>query len=304
MDCRAVFDDAGCAFLASTMLDGALHAMEDRPWGDYRGRPLTGQQRGRWLHGFGVQPGKRQGVRGYYREDFEPAWGSYGSRPSETVRTVRTVQSTVNVDGAIDGMDGSDGLDPPPADNFPVGALGTVAPEPAPPAPPAENDGRHPPANPSGFLKAPPPAAEDAMHDNAPETAPPKKADPTIEELHHHATAAGADLVLTAAGAPIWWYEADGSLHVAVEYPAEPGDPNPSGDSCSRCGRPWSAATGPGWCSRCDAGAEWDDDDRERRLRRLATDDLRGLAVSLVAQVGRDRELTIIRDELAHREVH
>ena len=85
------------------------------------------------------------------------------------------------------------------------------------------------------------------MSDNAPEIAPPRKADPTIEELRQHATAAGADLVLTAAGRPMWWYEPDGSLHVAVEYPAPPpADPDPSGDACSRCGRPWSPSTGAG----------------------------------------------------------
>ena len=79
----------------------------------------------------------------------------------------------------------------------------------------------------------------------------------------------------------------------------------PLGETCSRCGRPWAAATGPGYCSRCDGGAEWDDADRERRLRRQATHDLRMFVNGLAKrQSGRDQDLAIIRDELHHREIH
>ena len=127
--------------------------------------------------------------------------------------------------------------------------------------------------------------------------------DPTLEELQQHAAAAGGKLVLDAAGRPIWWREPDGSLQVAVETPAPPrgGDPDPSGDACSRCGRPWPAMTGPGWCSRCDGGETWDDDDRERRLRRLETGDLHVMAATFPDHGGRDVELAIIRDELDRR---
>ena len=142
--------------------------------------------------------------------------------------------------------------------------------------------------------------------DSSPPAPPVERPDPTLEDLRAAAKAAGAELVLDTAGLAIWWREPDGSLQVAVETPAPPrGDPDPSGDACSRCGRPWPAMTGPGWCSRCDGCETWDDDDRERRLRRQSMDDLRMLAGGLAKhQVGRDQDLVIIRDELRYREIH
>ena len=157
----------------------------------------------------------------------------------------------------------------------------------APAAAPPKNEGAPPLGRRPEFRRHPPPL------------------DPTREELREHAAAAGADLVLDTAGRPVWWRESDGHIEVAVAFPAPaPGDPDPSGDACSRCGRPWSASTGPGYCSRCDAGAAWDGDDYERRLRRLPIDDLQGLNVALATQDGRERELTIVRDELQRRKIH
>ena len=160
MDCRSVFAKADCAFMASKMLDGALHEMEDRPWGDYRGKPLSAQLRGRWLAGFGVQPAKDAGTRGYLRRDFASAWERYGSRPPEAVQAGQAVQGTVNVDAGPAGLAGLDGLKPPAGDDFPDGGLGaghadggvenegplppaasTEIPEPTPPAPPADPAG-------------------------------------------------------------------------------------------------------------------------------------------------------------------
>ena len=135
-----------------------------------------------------------------------------------------------------------------------------------------------------------------------PAAAPVERPDPTLAELQAAAKDAAAELILDTAGRPIWWREPDGALQVAVETPAPPpGDPDPSGDACSRCGRPWPVMTGPGYCSRCDGGEAWDDDDRERRLRRLETDDLRVMAAAFPAHGGRVAELAIIRDELDRR---
>ena len=123
MDCRRVFDEAACPFMASHGLDGALHAMEDRPWSEYRGRPLTATLRGRWLRGFGVHGAKdARDVRGYYRAAFHEAWKTYGPPPSEPVEPVEPVEKPVNVDGGSDGFDGFDRSDQPVAD-FPPGAL-------------------------------------------------------------------------------------------------------------------------------------------------------------------------------------
>ena len=124
MDCRRVFDEAGCPFLASKMLDGALHAMEDRLWGDYRGKPLSAQLRGRWLTGFGIRAGKSErDERGYHRRDFEAAWKQYSPASTGTVETVETVESPASIDRASDGSDGSDGSIRERLPDFPPGAL-------------------------------------------------------------------------------------------------------------------------------------------------------------------------------------
>ena len=129
MDCRRVFDEAGCPFLISKMFDSALHTMEDRPWGDWRGKPLSPQRRGQWLTGFGILAGKNErDERGYHRRDFEGAWQQYGTPPPGTVETVETVERPVNVDRAVDGLDGFDGsIQPAPLpSDLPPGALGSA----------------------------------------------------------------------------------------------------------------------------------------------------------------------------------
>ena len=185
---------------------------------------------------------------------------------------------------------------PGPADEFPAFGLGRA-------------DGGDENQGPGGAAPAPeiseppPPAPAAPNHEPPPaETNMTKRPDPNPAELEAAAKAAGAELVRDAQGRPIWWREPDGSIQVAVETPAPPpGDPNPNGGACSRCGRPWAVATGPGWCSRCDGEEPWDDDDRERRLRRLETRDLQVLAATLPTHGGRGAELVIIRDELDRR---
>ena len=169
---------------------------------------------------------------------------------------------------------------------------------------------RHPAANPPANIDDFPPGALDSPADDQVPPLPANMTEnqnmtppaPTLEELRAAATAAGAELALDGGNRPIWWFEPDGRITVAVETPAAPpGDPDPSGNACSRCGRPWAAATGPGHCSRCDGGAAWDDDDAERRLRRLPTEDLQMLDATLANQGGRDADLVIVHDELARR---
>ena len=111
IDCRRVFDEAGCPFMPSVMMDGALHAMDDRPWNTYgRGRtPITAHQRAALLRRFGIQRSKdAKDVRGYFRADFAKAWDSYVPLHQGSVGTVGTVGSSINVDGASDRSDRSD----------------------------------------------------------------------------------------------------------------------------------------------------------------------------------------------------
>jgi hypothetical protein len=92
-DIRQVFDACGADRLASAGLCDALHAIEDHPWGEWRGlqdnhapRPLSQSQLSNLLRPFGIVPrpfwpaGPRAGTksrRGYFRHQFEGAWAAY-----------------------------------------------------------------------------------------------------------------------------------------------------------------------------------------------------------------------------------
>ena len=140
LDCRAVFEDAGCEFMPSAMLDGALHALEDRPWSDYRGgKPLSPHLRGAMLRGFGVQHAKHRGARGYFRAAFKTAWATYGAPPG-SVPTVPSVPTPANVDGAADTSDTSDTSKAPGNEGAGGAATGAEDSRPPPPAAPPEAD--------------------------------------------------------------------------------------------------------------------------------------------------------------------
>jgi hypothetical protein len=86
-DIRQVFEACGTDRLASAGLCDALHAIEDRPWGEWRGlhdnlapRPLSQSQLSNLMRPFGITPrplwpaGPRAGMksrRGYFRHQFE-----------------------------------------------------------------------------------------------------------------------------------------------------------------------------------------------------------------------------------------
>jgi len=80
-DIQAVFDDQGSDRLPTTGLLTALNAMEESPWGDYKGKPLTPRGLAGLLRPFGITPGNvRAGedvLKGYYREAFGDAWTRY-----------------------------------------------------------------------------------------------------------------------------------------------------------------------------------------------------------------------------------
>ena len=212
----------------SANLDGALHAMEDRPWSDYRGRPLTDTMRGRWLRGFGVKSDKDRGVRGYFRAAVETAWKRYGA-PLEPVQPVKPVQSTVNVDGPLDGSDGLDGLNDPP-ELFPAGAL-----DGDPPAP--KNDaggGTAMPEDPERPAAPVDTAADPGGPDRnaAPVPAAPVETETTCTRCRA-APRKGGDVYCHRCRA----------LHNGADPPAPPGTfagilpaaPREAGDECPRC---------------------------------------------------------------------
>lgn len=82
-DVRAVFAANGDPKrLASVVLDRALHALPERPWGAMpkTGKPITVQARGRMLAAVGVRAKTLEfdgkDAKGYERAAFRPAWNA------------------------------------------------------------------------------------------------------------------------------------------------------------------------------------------------------------------------------------
>lgn len=78
-DIRDAFD--GGSHLSTTDLLNRLCGMDDAPWSDWYGKPLTARALARLLNPYGIGPRHaRDGsttVRGYYAVDFEDAWARY-----------------------------------------------------------------------------------------------------------------------------------------------------------------------------------------------------------------------------------
>jgi hypothetical protein len=80
-DIRAVFAEQGVDRLASAALAAALHEIEESPWAEWGGKPITQNAIARLLKRYGVQPKKlrigEETVRGYERARFETEWERY-----------------------------------------------------------------------------------------------------------------------------------------------------------------------------------------------------------------------------------
>jgi hypothetical protein len=96
-DIQAAF--AGRDHVPTADLLTDLHAVEDGPWGEWYGKPLTARGLARMLEPYGVRPTNTRlaGVmtRGYWRADLEDAWSRYvgASAPPELVSTVASVSA-------------------------------------------------------------------------------------------------------------------------------------------------------------------------------------------------------------------
>ena len=75
------------------LLDG-LHEMDDAPWGEWYGKPLTASGLAKLLEPFGAKPlnkrlkGTTDTFRGYFRSEFEDVWARY--LPARTPATSAT----------------------------------------------------------------------------------------------------------------------------------------------------------------------------------------------------------------------
>ena len=87
-DCRLVFETTGADRLKTGDLIEHLAGMEDAPWGEYYGKPVTGRKISTWLKPYGIKPKTPHGFRGYVRADFIDAWARYLSVAPQSVPSV------------------------------------------------------------------------------------------------------------------------------------------------------------------------------------------------------------------------
>jgi Protein of unknown function (DUF3631) len=95
-DIRAVFDERGVDRVGSAALAEALHEIEEAPWAEWYGRPITANAIARLLKPYEVKPKKlRIGdatPRGYRRDQFVDAWERYipdtGGQPEQAEHPV------------------------------------------------------------------------------------------------------------------------------------------------------------------------------------------------------------------------
>lgn len=85
-DARNVFVDLDADRVSTARLLDLLHAMDDSPWGDLRGKPIDARFLSKMLRPYGIRPETirigEDTPKGYMREHFFDAWERY--LPSET----------------------------------------------------------------------------------------------------------------------------------------------------------------------------------------------------------------------------
>lgn len=123
-DIRDAFEDAD--HLPTAELLRRLHDLDDAPWAEWYGKPLTGRGLAKLLDPYGIGPRKRRleggQHRGYFRTEFRDAWARYvpAPEPAPSVPSVPADES---------GTDGTDGTVPETDDGYGPGALWTDEPE-------------------------------------------------------------------------------------------------------------------------------------------------------------------------------
>jgi hypothetical protein len=104
-DIRDAFDDLNSDHLATASLLDWLHELDEAPWGDWYGKPLTARGLARLLEPYRVRPlntrlGGRM-TRGYFRSEFEDAWQRYVPAP-QPVASGASVSADVSATHATD----------------------------------------------------------------------------------------------------------------------------------------------------------------------------------------------------------
>jgi hypothetical protein len=127
-DIRSVFDDER---LSTEAVLERLRDLEEAPWGDWFGKPLSARSLAKMLRPYGIGPHSDGTSRGYRREAFEGAWARYlppqvstrqepaseSQKPALSIRqeelATDTYESTANPHGdrAADALTDTDGGD-------------------------------------------------------------------------------------------------------------------------------------------------------------------------------------------------
>ena len=103
-DIRAIFDEHQVDHLPTTDLLTDLHDIEEAPWGEWYGKPLTSRGLAKLLAPYRVRPMQRRPghgsapLRGYFRSEFTDSWSRY--LPAAESGTSGT-SGTLDLDSAL-----------------------------------------------------------------------------------------------------------------------------------------------------------------------------------------------------------
>ncbi|WP_336922378.1 DUF3631 domain-containing protein [Aquipuribacter sp. SD81] len=94
-DLRGVFTEQDADWMGTDELLSALHALEESPWDDLRGKSLDGRGLAQRLRKYDIGSHQIKAInrKGYRREDFEDAWSRYLPPPPEDSETSETSET-------------------------------------------------------------------------------------------------------------------------------------------------------------------------------------------------------------------
>ena len=123
-DIREVLEEIAASEATSEQLIEMLVRIDDAPWGDWYGKPITSRRLADMLAPFGVKPTRRRDWRGYQRSAFADAWARYlpSSRPStrHTRHSGSTIPTAADWEPSSPQPTVTGSGDPDPHDQAPV----------------------------------------------------------------------------------------------------------------------------------------------------------------------------------------
>jgi hypothetical protein len=112
-DIASVFQKVGADRISSADLIQRLSDMEESPWSDYFGKPITNRHLAKWLKEYGISSHSvridDKTPKGFMREDFADAWSRYTPHVSATAQHPESElePTTEDMFGSADVADGN-----------------------------------------------------------------------------------------------------------------------------------------------------------------------------------------------------